>query len=215
MPSTLPAKPIDPAAARIMRERCVALTGGIATGKSTVADILRKIGYTVIDADELARVITSAGHPCLTAISAEFGASILTPAGELDRKALGQIVFSDPAQKRRLEAITHPAIQNEFARRVMAMKPCPELFFYEASLIFETGRQDMFREVWSTWCPENTQIARLMTRSHLAENEAEAIIAAQMPAREKADRAAVMIDTTGSTSDVAAKVKNTLRHRFP
>lgn len=203
--------------ASLLKSRCVAITGGIATGKSTVAGILRSLQYEVIDADHLARDAVRPGTKTLQAITGIFGSAILTPAGHLDREKIRSIVMSDPAERKKLEAIMHPAIQKLFQERVeqSPLSDGQTLFFYEAALIFETGRQDLFHEVWATYCPEETQIRRLCDRSGLSRADALKILAAQMPALEKATKATRTIPTNGTLEDVKRLVEDSIKKLVP
>lgn len=189
----------------------IALTGGVATGKSTVAAMLRNAGFLVIDADQLSRDVTAPGTPGLKRLVAAFGKEILT-GDALDRKRLGDLVFNDPVRRRVLESLTHPMIREALGAQLEAvgLKEKPRPFFYEAALIFETKTEGDFRAVWATTCTEDQQKARLMTRSGLSADAAERIIASQMPASEKAARAQVSIDTSGTLADVEAQVKRHL-----
>jgi dephospho-CoA kinase len=189
-------------------KRCIALTGGIATGKSTVAGILRDLGFQVADADQFARTITGEGSPILQVITDHFGSTVLNPDRSLNRDRLRQLVMSDPAKRRELESITHPAIQAEFTSWVAAhIDPSESLpFFYEASLIFETNRELDFWQIWATICPDNIQLARLMSRSKLTRQEANLILKSQMPAEVKASRANIVIDTDCDLSALRERV---------
>jgi dephospho-CoA kinase len=195
-----------------LKDHCIVITGGIATGKSTVANILKKLGYIVIDADEIARAVTTSGHPCLAKIVEAFGQGVLLPSGDLDRQKMRNIIFSNPDKKLLLESITHPAIGDEFKTQVQRLHPIPEIFFYEATLIFEAKRNHLFKEIWATYCPQNVQIQRLITRSNISEHDAKNIISGQLPADQKAKLANHTIDTSGTVADVEEKVKNMLRN---
>ena len=188
----------------------IALTGGIATGKSTVAEILRQQGFTVIDADKLARqVVAIPGSPVLRSIVQAFGGAILDRSGNLDREKLRAIVFSDATARARLEGIMHPAIRNalhdELRNQGLALKP--QIFFYEAALIFETNTQQDFREVWVTECPRAMQLDRLERQRGVPHGLAEKILAGQMDASAKSVLANRVIDTSGPLKAVDESVK--------
>ena len=195
---------------QLIKERCIALTGGIATGKSTVAQILRESGFQVADADEFSRAITAPGSSALSEIAKTFGPDCLNTDHTLNRERLRTIVMSDSAARTRLEAITHPAIQDRFRDWISLHidMTSDDLFFYEAALIFEVGRESNFCQIWATICPESLQVSRLINRSALTEMEAKAMLAAQMPAALKASKADVVIDTNCDLKNLRQKVKD-------
>lgn len=175
----------------------IGLTGNIATGKSEVARMLRRLGAVVIDADQIAREIVQPGRPALTEIVRAFGADILLPNGELDRKKLARIVFSDPRKLQQLEAITHPAVRQVMGE-LIAAQPADAVVVLEVIKLFESGWACQCDEVWVTHCPKEMQIARLMRDRGLSEAEARARVAAQNPQADKLARADLVIDTSGS-----------------
>lgn len=175
----------------------IGLTGNIATGKSEVARMLRRLGAVVIDADQIAREIVQPGRPALTEIVRAFGADILLPNGELDRKKLARIVFSDPRKLQQLEAITHPAVRQVMGE-LIAAQPADAAVVLEVIKLFESGWACQCDEVWVTHCPTEMQIARLMRDRGLSEAEARARVAAQNPQADKLARADLVIDTSGS-----------------
>ena len=187
----------------------IALTGGIATGKSTVAKILASLGEIVIDADQLSRDVTAPGSVGLEKIRRAFGDSSVTPQGLLDRKILRDKIFADPEARKLLEAITHPLIQEALGERLaQAFKATtPKRFFYEAALIFEAKRDHLFREVWATFCPKDVQVQRLMRRDLIDEREAHAILGSQWSASEKARKAHRKIDTDVPPQVLIEKVR--------
>lgn len=194
----------------ITKRWAIGLTGGIATGKSTIARHLRALGELVIDADQLAREVVAPGTEGLQAILEHFGPRVLQVDGQLDRALMRQIIFTDEAQRRALEAITHPRIQAATTRALQRfgfMNPGQErIWFYEASLLYERGRAQDFRAIWVAYCPEEVQIERLQRRDRCSEQEARRILAAQMPARMKADRADRVIATDCSEDELAQRV---------
>lgn len=198
----------------LIKKQCIGLTGGVATGKSTVASILREQGYVVFDADQMARTVVMPGRPAFDEIIALFGNDILTANGEIDRKKLGQLVFSSPAKRAQLESITHPRIHEEFETELTtALSRIGSMpFFYEAALLFEAGRTDEFSQILCTWCPEPVQLERLMRRNRLSEIEAQAILKSQMPAVEKRDRSDLVIDTNCSLDELRARVQAVVPH---
>jgi len=186
--------------------RLVGLTGGIATGKSTFAAALRALGVPVLDADQLARQVVAPGTPALAEIARAFGPATLAADGALDRKALGALVFADPEARRRLEAITHPAIraamQAETARLAAAGH---DLAFYDAALLFEVGLDRAMSLVVVVDAPPEVQVARIMARDGLTRAEAQARLAAQLPVAEKAARADVVVDNGDAGVPLDAK----------
>lgn len=176
-----------------IKKYCIGLTGGIATGKSTVAGLLRDANFVVIDADHLSRRVMMWGSVGEAAIIARFGESILRErvgSGliEIDRKKLGEIVFRDPAARKDLEAIVHPLIDAEFKLHIRdtGLLANPKPFFYEVAILFELNMESEFRQVWCTYCSPDLQLRRLMDRNDLTREEAEIRIASQMNAASKA-----------------------------
>jgi dephospho-CoA kinase len=187
------------------------LTGGIASGKSTVAARLRSRGVPIIDADELAREVVAPGTEGLSAIVASFGAGVLDASGALDRKAMARIVFSDDDARRRLNGITHPRIARRGAERSAELGRAGEpLVCYEAALIVENGVADAFRPLVVVGCPEAVQIARIRARDGSLE-DALARIRAQKPLAEKIAAADFVIDTSGTMRANADRTDEVLR----
>jgi len=187
----------------------VGLTGGIATGKSTVANLLRDLGAEIIDADVLAREVVEPGEPALDEIVAEFGRGVLEPTGRLDRKALGAIVFAEPERRRTLEAITHPRIRERFQRGLdaLAARDFPGLVFFDAAVMIESGNYRNMDRLVVVVADEPTQIARLMARDGVDREEALRKIRSQMPLAEKAKLADYVIDNSGEPAATAARVR--------
>ena len=187
----------------------VGLTGGIATGKSTVSTMLRGLGAEIIDADLIARQVVEPGQPAWREIVEEFGRDVLSPDGTLDRKKLGAIVFADPERRKRLEAITHPAIRARVKARVdeLAARGFAGLAFYDAAILIEAlGHQDMDRIV-VVMTDEATQVARLRGRDGTDDAEGRRKIASQMPLAEKAKLADYVIDNSGDREATAEQVR--------
>jgi len=182
------------------------LTGGIASGKSTVAARFRARGVPVIDADALAREVVAKGSPGLAAVVEAFGANVLTAEGELDRKKVADVVFRDPAARARLNGILHPRIGVLTMTRASELGARGEpLACYEAALIVENGMVEMFRPLVVIAAPEHAQISRGATRDHAREDDVRARVAAQMPLAEKVAVADIVIENTGSLDDLAAR----------
>ncbi len=175
----------------------IALTGGIATGKSYVANRLRERGIPVIDADDLAHGVTAAGTEATTEIAARFGADVLAPDGSIDRTKLGAIVFADPAARRALEAIVHPAVYRAIAAGLRGFELLGHaVAVVDVPLLYETGHHEDFHRVIVTACPPAVQIERLVARG-LSEDDARRRLDAQLPTEAKAAKADFVIDTDG------------------
>ncbi len=192
----------------------IGLTGNIATGKSTVAQVLRALGAVVIDADQVSRQVVEREQPALAEIVRTFGAGILLPDGGLDRKALGQIVFNDPQRLQALEAIVHPAVHVEIERRLAATSP-DRVAVIEVIKLFESGWADQCDQIWVTDCPPEEQVARLMHTRGMSEAEARSRVAAQSPQAEKLNRADVVIDTSGTHEETARQVRDVWARMVP
>jgi dephospho-CoA kinase len=193
----------------VRRFLLVGLTGSIATGKSTVSRMFAHLGVRVLDADLLAREVVMPGQPAYLKIVEEFGQGVVRDDGTLDRKALGAIVFAEPARRKRLEEITHPAIAARQQRilSVLDEEAFEGIVIWDVALLFETdGLARMDRVVVVATDPE-TELARLMSRDGMAEADARARIASQMPVAEKAKRAHYVIDNSGDRALTEHQVK--------
>jgi dephospho-CoA kinase len=191
--------------------RVIGLTGGIATGKSTFSALLRARGAPVVDADALARAAVEPGTPALAEIARTFGADVLRPDGALDRKALAARVFADPEARRRLEAITHPAVRRamrEETARLAAQGHA--LAFYDTPLLYEVGLEAQLDAVVVVWAPRDLQRERLIRRDGLAGAAADARLAAQLPVDEKAARADFVVENAGAPEALAGKADRLL-----
>jgi len=189
----------------------VALTGGIATGKSHVLDELRKRGVPCLDADQLAHGVEAAGTEATRAIAARFG-NVLAADGAVDRRKLAPIVFADPAARRDLEAIVHPAVYRAIAAGLRAFELLGHyaLAVVDVPLLFETGHASDFDRVIVTACTPATQVARLVARG-MPEAEARQRLAAQWPTEEKAARADFVIRTDGTFEDTNRQLDEVCR----
>lgn len=179
------------------------LTGGIASGKSTVSGFLSDAGAQVIDADQIAREVVKPGTPGYDAILAFFGRTILMPGGDIDRKRLGEIIFNDPDKKARLDAIVHPLVFERSAERIaqIAAQTPDAVVIMDIPLLFEAGMESDLAEIIVVYIPEKLQLERLMNRDGIDEQAAMARIRSQMPIEEKRRRATVVIDNSGTTFD--------------
>jgi dephospho-CoA kinase len=189
----------------------IALTGGIATGKSHVLEQFRRRGVPCLDADMLAHGVEAAGTEATQAIAASFGAGVLAADGSVDRSKLGPIVFADATARKELEAIVHPAVYRAIAAglRAFELTENPRLAIVDIPLLFETGRAMDFDAVIATVCRPDIQLARLVARG-MSEEDARRRLSAQLPADEKARRANHVIDTSGSYEDTDAQVERVL-----
>ena len=190
----------------------VALTGGIATGKSHALSEFRKRGVPCLDADELAHGVTAAGTQATAEIAEHFGRDVLDVSGAVDRHKLGAIVFSDPSARRALEAIVHPAVYRSIAAGLRAFELLEHspVAIVDIPLLYETGHAGDFDRVIVTHCPRAMQIERLTARG-LTEAEAEQRLAAQMSADEKALQADYVIRTEGTFESTNEQVDRILK----
>jgi dephospho-CoA kinase len=178
----------------------IALTGGIASGKSAVAELFAKLDVPVLDTDQIARDVVAPGTPALGQLVAEFGPEILDAQGRLDRSSMRERVFSDPQQRRKLEAITHPAIRAELARRSAAAGGDYQI--HVIPLLVETGRAEAYDRVLVVDCPEEAQIERLMARDGTSREQAAEMLSAQVSREERLDAAHDVIENTGTLADL-------------
>jgi dephospho-CoA kinase len=190
----------------------VALTGGIATGKSYVLEQLRKREIPCLDADALAHGVMAPGTEATQAIAARFGREMLAADGSVDRARLGPLVFADPAARRDLEAIVHPAVSRAITAglRGFELTGGAPLAVVDVPLLYETGADQKFDKVIVTSCPPAMQIARLVARG-LTEEEARRRLAAQWPTDEKAARADFVVRTDGAYEETDRQIDRVLQ----
>lgn len=188
--------------------KVIGLTGGIASGKSTVASFLKELGAYVIDADQVAREIVRVGCPAWLDIVREFGEEILCPDRRIDRGKLGKIIFQQPEARKRLNEITHPRIIGEIENRIEKIKreEKERVIVIDVPLLIETGMTKMVDEVWLAFLPEEKQISRLMERDGCTKEEAERRIKSQIPIQEKRKFAHRIIDTSGLLKDTRRQI---------
>ncbi len=182
----------------------VALTGGIASGKSTVADQFAALGVPVIDTDVIARQVVEPGQPALSAVVEAFGEEMLAADGRIDRRRMRERVFADPAARRRLEAILHPAIRAEMERQSSLAGGAYQLLVIP--LLTEGGRRDHVDRVLLVDVPESVQIKRLMRRDEVSEAQARTSLAAQASRSERLAIADDVICNTGYREELFQKV---------
>jgi len=189
----------------------IGLTGGIATGKSTVTGMLRERGIPVIDADQIAREVVEPGKPAYEAIVRHFGRDILLPDKTLNRRRLGEIVFSDEAERQKLNAIVHPEV-----RRVMLMEAKAAeqngapVVFMDIPLLFESRLQHMVDKIAVVYAPPEMQLARMMERDELDEEQAKKRLRAQLPIEQKKQEADFLIDNSRTREETARQVDEML-----
>jgi dephospho-CoA kinase len=178
----------------------VGLTGGIATGKTTVSALLKKAGAVIIDADRIARKVVKKGQPAYREIVQNFGETILLPDGEINRRVLGDIIFNDPQRKQLLNRIVHPHVRKEQNRRLKHIqeKDPDAIVILDIPLLIETQTHRDLSEVIVVYAPEHIQIKRLMQRDGISKTDALARVRSQMPIEEKKDKATIVIDNSGT-----------------
>jgi dephospho-CoA kinase len=187
------------------------LTGGIASGKSTVTRMLRELGAEVLDADVLAREVVEPGTPGLAEVAARFP-GVVGPDGRLDRVKLGARVFSDATERAALNAIIHPRVREAFLEKVQALDARGVArVIYDVPLLIEAGMHTWMEGVAVVWVPRDVQKARLMSRDGLDAASAEARLAAQLPLDEKRAHATWLIDNSGDLASTRAQVEATWR----
>ena len=190
----------------------IGLTGGIASGKSTVAKMLREMGAIVIDADEIARQVVEPESPAWQEIVAWLGSQILDETGRIKRRVLGSIVFSDQAALKKLEAITHPRILKRLDEMVSAYeKEGADKVVLDIPLLIECAWQNKVDLIWLVYVDEQTQLQRLQTRDNFTASEAEMRIAAQMSLSEKKRFADLIIDNGGTQSETRRQIEEQWR----
>ena len=190
-----------------MSQKVFGLTGGIACGKSTVTCMLRAEGVHVVDADDVAREVTSLGSLGLRRLVSSFGEKILTERGELDRAALGALAFFDPDIRARVSELLDSLIHARSLELINeALRGEGRLVGYDASLLIEKGYADVFRPLIVVTAPEEVQLARLRARDGFSEPEARARVASQMPLPEKSRRADYLLDNGGDEDSLRSQV---------
>ncbi len=198
------------------KKRIIGLTGGIASGKSSVAKLLQARGVALVDADHIARQVVQIGQPAYQQIVAQFGTGILNGDQTINRKALGAIVFQDKAALKKLEAISHPAIIDVIKQRLDALQSnaITPFIVLDAALLLESGLDKLCDEVWLVVVTLQIQIERLRQRDSISSEQARRIIANQMPLTEKQKRADIIIDNNHSMTDLARQVERLLNRKL-
>ena len=191
--------------------RKIALTGGIATGKTYVANRLREAGVPIVDADALAREVVAPGSPALTAIRKRFGPDAVRRDGTMDRVRVGQIVFKDKRARLDLEAIIHPAVIKAISDFFNGLPKRTPFAVADIPLVFETGRDKEFDAIIVVAAPRETQLQRLMERNKLSKEDAERRIAAQLPIDQKVKKATYVINNVGTFDELNAQVDDLIK----
>ncbi len=190
--------------------RVTVLTGNIGSGKSSAARILERMGATVISADAIAREVVLPGSDGLEAVVDRFGSEVLSAAGELDRRRLAEIVFSDPEALRDLEEITHPRIRTVATARLQeALSVASGPVIYDCPLYFEAGVDEAgFGPVLLIAAPDELCLARVMERDSLSREQAEARLREQLPMEEKRASAEIIVENSGSMQELESALKD-------
>lgn len=187
--------------------KIIGLTGGIASGKSTVSNMLKALGAHIVDADRIAREIVAPGSEALSEIVSVFGAGVLNTDGTLKRAELARIVFNDPEALKELNRITHPRIIEEIKARVRQEAASDKILIIDAALLIELKMGTLVDETWLVCVRPETQIERLVQRESMTQADAEKILRAQLPLEEKMKAADVCIDNNGSVEALRDTIK--------
>jgi dephospho-CoA kinase len=181
----------------------IGLTGGIASGKSSVSQILKDEGFSVVDADAIARLVVDPGSPGLRTVLAQFGNDLLSPDGSLDRKRLGQLVFGQPEQLTKLEHILHPLVRQETAKQKQELEKQGKKFaFYDVPLLFEKKMQPEFDGILVVSTSEDLQKARMKKRDGLSDSEIANRLSAQLKLPDKVKQATWVIENNAGLSEL-------------
>ena len=191
--------------------RIIGITGGIASGKSTVTEFLRRQGYQVIDADQVVHELQESGGRLYQALLSAFGPAILQEDGRLNRPKLVAMIFGNPELLAQSSQIQNQIIREELAGRRDLLAEKEDIFFMDLPLLFELGYESWFDQIWLVDVTEETQLSRLMTRNALSQKEAEKRIAAQLSLQEKRNRADVLIDNNCPLELTQEQLRDTLQ----
>lgn len=190
----------------------IGLTGSIASGKSTVSKMLQEMGFSIIDADIVAREVVELGSDTLQEIQNQFGNEVLHTDGTLNREVLGSMIFHQPAKRKQLNDIMHPAIRKEMLKqRDELTKKEIETFFMDIPLLFESRLQHLVEKILVVSVTEDVQLERLMSRNNLSKEEAEARIKSQLPLSEKEKGADAVIYNNGSIEESKKQLETILK----
>ncbi|KAI9491538.1 dephospho-CoA kinase [Zychaea mexicana] len=196
--------------------KLVGLTGGIASGKSTVSRMLQEQNIPIIDADKIARQVVEPGRPANRLIRKHFGPDVFLPNGEIDRPKLGQVIFADPAKRKILNQCTHPAVRTEMLKQAFFhwLKGA-SVVVLDVPLLLESGMDKLVGATVVVFCSEVLQLQRLMGRDGLSEDAASQRIRAQMPLSEKVSRADIVLDNSTNIAQLETQVKNMITRIKP
>lgn len=186
--------------------KVIGLTGGIASGKSTITDFLRRQGYPVIDADQVVHELQAKGGKLYQVLVAEFGNSILTAEGDLDRKKFSQAVFENAGLRAHLSLLQDKIIREELLARRDALKQTEDVIFMDIPLLYEADYSGEVDEVWLVYVDKAQQLERLMKRNGFSVQDAENRLNAQLSLKEKRSKAQVLIDNSGVVEETLARV---------
>ena len=192
--------------------RIIGITGGIASGKSTVTEFLRQQGYQVIDADQVVHELQEPGERLYQALLSTFGSAILQEDGRLDRPKLGAMIFGNPDLLAQSSQLQNEIIREELASRRDLLAETEDIFFMDLPLLFELEYDNWFDQIWLVDVTEETQLSRLMSRNDLSQEEAEKRIAAQLSLQEKRKRADVLIDNDASLDGTRQQICDALQN---
>ena len=191
--------------------RIIGITGGIASGKSTVTEFLRQQGYQVVDADQVVHELQEPGGRLYQALLSTFGTAILQEDGRLDRPKLGAMIFGNPDVLARSSQLQNEIIREELAGRRDLLAETEDIFFMDLPLLFELDYDNWFDQIWLMDVTEEIQLSRLMARNALSREEAEKRIAAQLSLQEKRKRADVLIDNNASLEETRQQLRDALQ----
>lgn len=194
----------------------IGLTGGIATGKSTVSSMLTRKGALLVDADVIAREVMLPGHPVLAEVAAYFGQDVIQADGQLDRKKLGEIIFHDEKKRQALNEITHPAIRREIRKQMTDYEAAypDRLVVVDIPLLYESELQSLFEKVIVVYVPREIQLHRLMERDNITKERAEARLNSQMDIEQKKQLADEVIDNSGTLEKTSFQVDELWKRLF-
>ncbi|MGM0831390.1 MAG: dephospho-CoA kinase [Pseudomonadota bacterium] len=184
----------------------IGLTGGIGSGKSTVARAFAELGIGWVDADDVAREVVALGEPALTAIAEHFGTHVLNTDGTLNRSALRTIIFEDPQQRQWLESVTHPRVRERLLLHINRLKQHSPYVLLVSPLLFESGQDKLVDRTLVIDVPESLQLERTLARDGVSENQVRAILAAQLPREERLAKGDDVIDNSGNHDDMMRQV---------
>lgn len=191
------------------------ITGGIATGKSTVVSVFKRLGFPVVDADVIAREIVEIGMPALGEVVSLFGSEILNSDGSLDRKKLGKIIFSDEEKRKKLNSTLSPFLKERILAEITDKKSKAPLVIVDIPLLYEGGYEKFVDKVAVVYIPKTMQLTRLMKRDNLTEKEAQQRITSQLPIEKKRQKADILFDNQNSIEETEKLVEKwVLENKF-